>query len=87
LLSGTKIDSEYYLETIIVGIAACSDGFNDEVYSDTAVYRPERWLVCDTNVAEEVARIGANFHPFPIGPHNCAGTKFALQELILVVVK
>ncbi|KAJ4302829.1 hypothetical protein N0V90_001720 [Kalmusia sp. IMI 367209] len=87
LPGGTEIDGEHFPENTIVGTAAWCDGFNDEVYGDAAVYRPERWLVGDTNSAEDIARIRANFHPFSIGPHNCAGTNFALQELMLVVAK
>jgi cytochrome P450 len=87
LPGGAEIDGEFHPENTIVGTAAWCDGFNDEVYGDAAVYRPERWLVGDTNPAEEVARIKANFHPFSIGPRNCAGTNFALEELMLVVAK
>ncbi|KAL1612160.1 hypothetical protein SLS60_000384 [Paraconiothyrium brasiliense] len=87
LPGGTEIDGEYFPKDTIVGTAAWCDGFNDQVYGDAAVYRPERWLVDETNTAEDIARIRANFHPFGIGPHNCAGTNFALQELMLVVAK
>ncbi|KAF1978873.1 cytochrome P450 [Bimuria novae-zelandiae CBS 107.79] len=85
LPGGTEIDGEHFPENTVVGTAAWCDGLNDEIYGDVAIYRPERWLVQDTNSAEDVARIKANFHSFSIGPFNCAGSKFALQELMLVV--
>ncbi|KAF1951452.1 cytochrome P450 [Byssothecium circinans] len=87
LPGSTKIDGEYFPENTIVGTAAWCDGYNDEVYGDAAIYRSERWLVNDFNSADDVARIRANFHPFSIGPHNCAGTNFAMQELMLVVAR
>ena len=87
LPGGTEIDGEYFPTNTIVGTAAWCDGFNDEIYGDSFIFRSERWLVDDKNSAGEVARIRANFHPFSIGPHNCAGTNFALQELMLIVSK
>lgn len=87
LPGGTVIAGERFPADTIVGTAAWCDGFNDDVYGDAAVFRPERWIVDEDNVAEEVARIRANFHPFSIGPFNCAGMKFAMQEVMLVVAK
>ncbi|PVH93385.1 cytochrome P450 [Periconia macrospinosa] len=81
LPGGIMIDGDYFPENTVVGTAAWCDAYNDEVYGDAAIYRPERWL------SEDAERIKANFHPFGIGPHNCAGTNFALQELLLMVAK
>jgi cytochrome P450 len=87
LPGGTIIDGEHFPKDTVVGTAAWCDGLNDKVYGDAVVYRPERWLVSETNTVADVARMRANFHPFSIGPHNCAGTNFAIQELMLVVAK
>lgn len=87
LPEGAHINGEYFPENTVVGTAAWCDGYNEEIYGDAAIYRPERWLVDDGNSAQDVARIKANFHPFSIGPHNCVGMNFALQELMLVVAK
>lgn len=75
------IDGEYFSEDTMVCTAAWCDVNNDEVYGDAAIFRLERW------VEEEAERIKTNFHPFSIGPHNCAGTNFFLLELLLMVAK
>lgn len=87
LPGGTTIDDEFFPAGTIVGTAIWADGRNPEIYGDTEIYRPERWIVSDDNPAESVLRIKSNFHPFSIGPHNCAGTTFALQQLMLVAAK
>ena len=87
LRGGITIDGEFYPEGITVGTAGWADNRNAQVYGDPEIFRPERWLISKDNTAEQVSQIKANFHPFSIGPHNCAGMSFALQELMLVVAK
>jgi cytochrome P450 len=87
LPGGIIIDGEYFPEGIVVGTAAWADGHNEEVYGDPDIFRPERWIPSEGNPAEDVSRIKSAFHPFSLGPFNCAGTNFALQELMLMVAK
>ncbi|KAF2791395.1 cytochrome P450 monooxygenase-like protein [Melanomma pulvis-pyrius CBS 109.77] len=87
LSGGMTIDGEHFPEGVVVGTAAWTDGHNEEVYGDADVFRPERWMPDQSNSAEEVSRIKTTFHPFSLGPFNCAGTNFALQELMLMVAK
>ncbi|KAF2874843.1 benzoate 4-monooxygenase cytochrome P450 [Massariosphaeria phaeospora] len=87
LPGGIIIDGEYFPLGVIVGTARWADGHNEQVYGDPEIFRPERWIPDKETSAEEVARIRASFHPFSLGPFNCAGTNFALQELMLMVGK
>jgi cytochrome P450 len=87
LAGGMVIDDEYIHEGVVVGTSRYSDNNNEEVFGDPEVFRPERWIPGDGNFPEEVSRIRANFYPFSIGPFNCIGTNFALQELMLMVAK
>ena len=87
LPGGITIDGEYIPPGTIVGTSRWSDGLNEQIYGDPEIFRPERWIPDEKTSAEEVARIRASFHPFSKGPFNCAGTNFAIQELMLVVGK
>jgi cytochrome P450 len=87
LAGGMYIDSAYYPEGTVVGTARWADGFNQELYGDADIFRPERWIVGNGNTQDNVTHIRTAFQPFSVGPFNCAGTKFALQELMLMVAK
>lgn len=87
LPGGIIIEGEYYPPGIIVGTGSWPDCHNKEVYDDPEIFRPERWIVSKDNPPEEISRIKANFHPFGIGPYNCAGMNFAMQELLLMLAK
>ena len=89
LSGGIRIQGDYFPPGTIVGTSFWTENRNVDVYgSDAAIYRPERWLPSeDGNSPEKVASIKAAFHPFSMGPLNCAGTNFAIQELMLMVGK
>jgi cytochrome P450 len=87
LPGGIKIDGEFFPAGTVVGTANWTDGRNEEVYADPEAFRPERWIPGEQTTAEEVSQLRAAFHPFSMGPFNCAGSNFALQELMLMVAK
>ncbi|KAF2797965.1 benzoate 4-monooxygenase cytochrome P450 [Melanomma pulvis-pyrius CBS 109.77] len=87
LPGGIEINGEFFPEGTVVGTANWTDGHNEEVYGDPEIFRPDRWIPGQGNSLEDVSFIRAAFHPFSMGPFNCAGTNFALQELMLMVAK
>jgi cytochrome P450 len=91
LPGGTTIQGRFYPEGTIVGCAAWSMGLDETVYGDAGVYRPERWIPSlDGHTADEETRVRQlkrNFHPFLIGPGDCAGQNVAILELLLVCAR
>ncbi|KAF2728790.1 benzoate 4-monooxygenase cytochrome P450 [Polyplosphaeria fusca] len=89
LKGGAVIDGEHYPEGTIVGNSGWSNGHNEEVYGDSEIYRPERWIPCEeTGVTEaDVAQLKRGFTAFSKGPDSCLGRDLALLELSLAVAK
>jgi len=91
LPGGATIQGRFYPEGTIVGCAAWSMGRDETVYGDAGMYRPERWIPSlGENIVEEEARVRElkrKFHPFLMGPGDCAGRNVAMLELLLVCAR
>ncbi|KAI0182980.1 benzoate 4-monooxygenase cytochrome P450 [Xylaria flabelliformis] len=89
LPGGILIKGEYYPEGTIVGTSNWANSYNQEVYGDAGVFRPERWIVNESCgiTKEEVMRIKRNFNPFSSGPFNCVGKNLAMAEMMIVVAR
>lgn len=91
LKGGAIIDGHPYPAGTLVGCAAWSLGRDESVYGDCNVFRPERWIPSSNpealNTEADVLRLRKAFHPFSIGPMNCAGQSLAVLELLLVTAK
>ncbi|KAI0859874.1 benzoate 4-monooxygenase cytochrome P450 [Xylaria cubensis] len=89
LPGGILIKGEYYPEGTIVGTSNWANSYNQEVYGDAGVFRPERWIVNESCgiTKEEVTRIRRNFNPFSSGPFNCVGKNLAMAEMMIVVAR
>ena len=57
------VNGDFILQGSMIGTAAWSESRNEQSFSDTSEYGPERWN-------EDVARPRACFHPFSAGPGN-----------------
>jgi cytochrome P450 len=88
LSGGAIIDGNAYPAGTIVGCPGFAIGWNEAVYGDANIFRPERWIPSshpDTlNPEADVQKLRQCFHPFSIGPMNCAGQNLAMLELLLV---
>ncbi|OAG02909.1 cytochrome P450 [Paraphaeosphaeria sporulosa] len=92
LPGGAVIDGEHYPAGTLVGCAAWAMGRDENVYGDDVdVFRPERWIPSDDANASktdaEVLKLRRTFHPFSVGPMNCAGQNLAVLELQMVLAK
>ncbi|KAF2032790.1 benzoate 4-monooxygenase cytochrome P450 [Setomelanomma holmii] len=86
LKGGTTISEERFPEGVVVDIPLCSLGRNEEVYGDSATFRPERWICHDTyNTQENVNCLKRSYHPFSKGVGACLGQKMAMKQLCLIV--
>ncbi|KAF2272270.1 benzoate 4-monooxygenase cytochrome P450 [Westerdykella ornata] len=91
LSGGAIIGGQMYPAGTEVGCAAYAMGRLDDVFGDWNVYRPERWTPStnadDFHTEADVRQLRKSFHPFSIGPLNCAGQNLATLELLLVIAK
>ncbi|KAF2438546.1 cytochrome P450 [Karstenula rhodostoma CBS 690.94] len=92
LPGGAVIDGKHYPAGTLVGCAAWAMGRDENVYgNDVDVFRPERWIASDdanaSKTSAEALKLRRVFHPFSIGPMNCAGQNLAMLELQLVLAK
>lgn len=89
LPGGLQIDGEFFPEGTCVGTTGWSDAYNDENYSDSHTYRPERWILDEENgvTAESVAYAKSCCHPFSAGTGNCVGQNLAILEMLLVIAR
>ena len=87
LHGGATIDGRFYPAGIIVGTGAWAISYNEAVYGDANIYRPERWIACEESgpSAEEVDRLKAGFHPFFQGAGKCPGQQIAMIELMMII--
>lgn len=84
---GAVVDGQAYPPGTVVGCAAWSLGRNEATYGDCNIYRPERWIPDASNSEKDVAILRKAFHPWSLGPMNCAGQNLATLELLLVCAK
>lgn len=82
LSGGAIIDGNAYPAGTVVGCPGFAIGWNESVYGDVNIFRPERWIPSshlDTlNSEADVQKLKQCFHPFSIGPMNCAGQNLAM---------
>jgi cytochrome P450 len=88
LPGGAVINGTAYPAGTEVGCSPWSMGRNESVYGDVNTYRPERWIPSSdpTNLRSDsdILELKKAFHPFSIGPMNCAGQNIAVLELMLI---
>lgn len=63
--------------------------YNESVFLDPFVYRPERWIVDEESgvSATDVARAESAFSPFSMGPRACVGKNLAYLELSITMAR
>ncbi|GME32785.1 cytochrome P450 [Neofusicoccum parvum] len=64
-----------------VGVSPYALHHNEQLFTDSFAFRPERWLVSPDNSAADVERARAAFSAFSVGPRACAGRNVAYVEL------
>jgi cytochrome P450 len=89
LRDGLEVNGEVLPEGTSVGTSLWSLSHDEESFRDPWIFRPERWIVDESNgvSAEVVARTQAAFFPFSIGPVNCPGQKLARSILLITIAR
>ena len=85
LPGGIMIAGEHLPGGIVIGVPKWSLGRNEALWGDYNTFRPDRWIVTDTNTQEEVNHLKRSFHPFSKGVGSCLGQKMAMVQLCMIV--
>lgn len=82
LPGGTTVDGNYYPEGLKVSVGTYCISYSPEVFPEPFSFRPERWIVDETNSksADEVALAESGFVAFSFGSRGCK-SEFAILYL------
>ncbi|ORX98375.1 cytochrome P450, partial [Clohesyomyces aquaticus] len=74
-LGRASINGEYFQQGVVVGCSGYSLGRSENTFCDPGKFRPERYIPSEKTrvTVDEVKRLKVGYHPFLIGPTNCAG--------------
>lgn len=75
------IDNEFIPEGYDVGVSLYAVHHNEELFPDSYTFKPERWILSETNSPETLEDARHAFNPFSIGARACAGRNMAYMEL------
>lgn len=84
---GINIDSNFFPPGIDVGVNPYAIHHNEDLYTDSYTFKPERWIVSAENPKEAVERTREAFSPFSLGTRACAGRNMAYMELADAMAK
>lgn len=89
MAGGITVDGHYLDEGTSVGVSAYALHHNQEIFTDSAVFRPERWIPDEAAGidSESVSLSRSGFVPFSIGPRGCVGKNLAYMEMSIVMAK
>ncbi|KAK4692524.1 hypothetical protein P7C71_g4702, partial [Lecanoromycetidae sp. Uapishka_2] len=85
--TGITIDSNFLPPGTDVGVNPYAVHHNEDLYTDSYTFKPERWIVSETNPKEAVERAREAFSPFSLGTRACAGRNMAYMELADAMAK
>lgn len=77
---GWHFDGYYFPSGTTVGVSPPQLFYNDKVFPDSTVFRPERWL-------QPTAEMQWDFVPFSLGIRQCIARNLAMAELFMAVEK
>ena len=84
---GAVIAGEYIPCGLDVGCCLYAVHHNEDLFPDSYIFSPERWLPGESHSLHERELAAKAFKPFSLGPRSCAGRSMALLELSLTTAK
>ena len=90
LSGGIYIDGDFIPAGVQVGTSPWSLHQNEDIYGDPYVFRPERWIVDESNTgvtADEVPRARTCWQPFGQGFSKCIGMGLVMMELKIILAR
>ncbi|KAL2850217.1 cytochrome P450 [Aspergillus pseudoustus] len=88
--SGALIDGCYIPPGYDVGLGIYSIHHSERYFADPFVFRPERWIVDEsdsTSSKASIDRARAAFTPFSVGPRSCIGKALATAEIMYIMAR
>ncbi|MCJ1397974.1 hypothetical protein MMC11_001170 [Xylographa trunciseda] len=87
LPGGLNIDGHHFPAGVDIGTCHYALQHNETYYRNAFRYDPPRWIVSDSNTAEDVALAHSAFCAFSIGPRGCAGKAMAYMEMTIILAR
>ncbi|OQE31460.1 hypothetical protein PENSTE_c001G05277 [Penicillium steckii] len=81
---GALIDGLFIPEKTVVNVSHWSAYHSESNFTRPAEFLPERWLGVDAQFHDDAKDV---FQPFSVGPRNCIGKKFALDNIKLILAR
>ncbi|KAL8788329.1 MAG: hypothetical protein Q9213_001726 [Squamulea squamosa] len=81
LPGGITIGNEFFPAGVDIGVPHYAIHHNEKYYANPFLYRPERWMNGDTELAQSA------FTAFGVGRTSCIGKHLAYQEMKLVLAR
>lgn len=87
----TTVEGQFFPPGTLLSTCLYALSFNEDVYPDPFVFRPERWLTTEDDPEgssfEEVALAESGHCAFSTGSRGCVGKNMAWMEMQLVLAK
>lgn len=91
LEGGMQVDGQFLPPGVRVSSCCYCMHYSQDVYPEPFKFRPERWIVDETDEtgtsADSVALAESGYCPFSIGPRGCPGKNLAYLEMSIIIAK
>lgn len=89
---GSTVEGHFFPPGTLLSTSPYCLGYNDEIYPEPFVFKPERWLTKTEDPEEgsseaDVARAESGFCAFSTGSRGCVGKNMAWLEMQIVLAK
>ncbi|RDW74284.1 cytochrome P450 [Aspergillus mulundensis] len=79
---GAEIAGRFFPAGAVVGVNAWVAHYDEDVFEDPHVFRPERWIEAECGLDAEKARVmNEMYMPFGLGSRTCLGKHISILEM------
>jgi len=78
---GADVSGKYFPSGTVLGINTWVAHYNDVVFGEPHVFRPERWIEAEKQGADILKRMEAYYFPFGLGSRTCIGRHVSILEM------
>ncbi|KAJ5547808.1 hypothetical protein N7513_005042 [Penicillium frequentans] len=77
---GAQLSGQFFSEGTVVGVNSWVAHYDEQVFPDPKVFRPERWLESETE-PEKLKEMNQMYMPFGLGSRTCLGKHISILEM------